>query len=741
MKITLKHKVIGLALSAALLPLVVMSLFICLEKSRIRATVRERVEALIRDNTDQIARDVYAMCESTNALVQRQVDSNLCVARMILNQKGGLTFDAQKSPWTAVNQLTRTEIQVELPKAMVEGKWLGQNVDGKKRTPVVDDVRNVAGCTCTVFQRMNKQGDMLRIATNVVGRDGQRDCNLHPGVESQQHRESGRGCRPQGGDVPRTGLGGRYLVFDRLRTDPRCRPYRGGHALRGREAQRGDQPPGSNPEHQGGEDGLCGRVRRQRGTARAIHRCQAGHPPGADRRRQLHGAGGQPFVQEITGEALQLPKGSVAHDEYDWQLPGESAPRRKLVAYTYFEPWDWIISPGSYLDDYENDWLAVESSLGRLLWYSLGAGLILSISMMGAAVLIGGRIADPISRITSVAQTIARGDLQTAAQSLKSLGGAHAAAAARKPAAARDAGDETGQLLAAMDTMTRNLSSLVGQVQYSGIQVTSSATEIAASAKELEATAVEQAASTTEVVASAKEISSTSGDLANTVEEVTGMASGTATLAAAGRQQLGSMETSMRQLADATCRISSRLSAIHEKAKNISTVVTTINKVADQTNLLSLNAAIEAEKAGEYGRGFSVVAREIRRLADQEGMATVDIAEMVKEMQTAVLAGVMEMDQFNVHVRQSVNGMVRVSTQQSRVIEQVQALEPRFGRINEGMQQQSQMARQISDSMVHLNAAARQTAASLSEFNKIAEQLNGAAHGLQEEVSRFKISS
>jgi hypothetical protein len=72
--------VIGLALSAAILPVVAMSLFIGLEKSRIRATVRERVEALIRDNTDQIAKDVYAMCESTNALVQRQVDGNLCLA-------------------------------------------------------------------------------------------------------------------------------------------------------------------------------------------------------------------------------------------------------------------------------------------------------------------------------------------------------------------------------------------------------------------------------------------------------------------------------------------------------------------------------------------------------------------------------------------------------------------------------------------------------------------------------------
>jgi len=453
------------------------------------------------------------------------------------------------------------------------------------------------------------------------------------------------------------------------------------------------------------------------------------------------GEDGRLFIQEITNAALLLPKGGVGHDEYDWQLPGESAPRRKLVAYTYFEPWDWIISPGTYRDDYENDWLAVESSLGRLLWYSVGAGLILSILMIAAAILIGGRIADPISRIMSVAQMIAGGDLRAAAQSLKTLTGAHEAEAARKPAAAPDARDETGQLLAAIDMMTRNLISLVGQVQYSGIQVTSSATEIAASAKELEATAAEQAASTTEVVTSAQEISGTSRDLANTMEEVTGMASGTATLAAAARQLLGSMETSMRELAAATCTISSRLSAINEKTNNISNVVTTIGNVADQTNLLSLNAAIEAEKAGEYGRGFSVVAREIRRLADQVAVATLEIEEMVKEMQTAVSAGVMEMDKFNAHVRHSVDEMGRISVQQSQVIEQVQSLEPRFERINEGMQQQSQMARQISDSMVQLNAAARQTAASLSEFNKVTEQLNSAAHGLQEEVSRFKVNS
>ena len=92
----------------------------------------------------------------------------------------------------------------------------------------------------------------------------------------------------------------------------------------------------------------------------------------------------------------------------------------------------------------------------------------------------------------------------------------------------------------------------------------------------------------------------------------------------------------MRQVMDAAGSINAKLAVLNEKAGNINQVVTTITKVADQTNLLSLNAAIEAEKAGEYGRGFAVVATEIRRLADQTAVATYDIEQMVKEIQSAV---------------------------------------------------------------------------------------------------------
>ena len=113
---------------------------------------------------------------------------------------------------------------------------------------------------------------------------------------------------------------------------------------------------------------------------------------------------------------------------------------------------------------------------------------------------------------------------------------------------------------------------------------------------------------------------------------------------------------------------------IREKAENINVVVTTITKVADQTNLLSINAAIEAEKAGEHGRGFLVVAREIRRLADQTAVATLDIENIVRLMQDAVSAGVMQMDKFSGEVRAGVQRVAEISAQTGQIIEEVRAL-------------------------------------------------------------------
>lgn len=123
------------------------------------------------------------------------------------------------------------------------------------------------------------------------------------------------------------------------------------------------------------------------------------------------------------------------------------------------------------------------------------------------------------------------------------------------------------------------------------------------------------------------------------------------------------METTIKSMEEATQIVSAKLGTINEKANNITSVVTTITKVADQTNLLSLNAAIEAEKANEYGKGFAVLAREIRRLADQTAVATLDIDQTIKEMRSVVTAGVMGMEDFAEKVHNSVEEVRKVGAQ------------------------------------------------------------------------------
>ncbi len=272
-------------------------------------------------------------------------------------------------------------------------------------------------------------------------------------------------------------------------------------------------------------------------------------------------------------------------------------------------------------------------------------------------------------------------------------------------------------------------------------QVNTSSSEMAATLKEQQASANEVASTTVEISATAKEISATAKELGKTMNDVASVSDQSSQLASGGQAGLGRLETTMRQIMEATANISAKLAILSEKTANINSVVTTINKVADQTNLLSLNAAIEAEKAGEYGQGFGVVATEIRRLADQTAVATYDIEQMVKEMQSAVAAGVMGMDKFNEEVRRGTDEVGKVTTQLGDIIEQVQTLSPRFESVNEGMKSQSAAAGQISDALGQLGETAQQSAQALRQNTEAIEQLSLAARGLHETSMRFKAKS
>jgi methyl-accepting chemotaxis protein len=301
--------------------------------------------------------------------------------------------------------------------------------------------------------------------------------------------------------------------------------------------------------------------------------------------------------------------------------------------------------------------------------------------------------------------------------------------------------DETGDLLRAIGTMNGNLNRLVGDVKQAGIQMHSTATQLAATSREQESVANTFGTSANQIAAAVKEISATSGELLGTMNEVGEVAGGTAEVATAGQTGLEDMETTMRGLDEATGAIAGKLAVINEKAASINTVVTTITKVADQTNLLSVNAAIEAEKAGEYGVGFLVVAREIRRLADQTASATLNIERTVQEMQSAVSAGVMEMDRFADQVRRSVSNVSDIGHQMGQIIERVNANVTSFERVNEGMNSQSEGAEQISQAMGQLTAGAAQTMEATGEYARAADDLQSAIASLKSSIASFQLKS
>jgi methyl-accepting chemotaxis protein len=266
------------------------------------------------------------------------------------------------------------------------------------------------------------------------------------------------------------------------------------------------------------------------------------------------------------------------------------------------------------------------------------------------------------------------------------------------------------------------------------INLTSSATQISSSALHQQESVTTLMASSNQIASAAKEISATSQELLRTMVDIAEAAERTAGLAHEGRQGLKGMESSMQALSSASDSISSKLAAIRSKASRINSVVTAITKVADQTNLLSLNASIEAEKAGEAGAGFAVVAREIRRLADQSAIATLDIEQIVEEMQEAVASGVSEMREFSDAVQGGIGAAETIQGQFGAIIERVESIAPRYETVQQGMQNQSVGAKQISDAMWQLTETARQASDSVNDLNDVGRQLHEAVRILKERV-------
>ena len=297
--------------------------------------------------------------------------------------------------------------------------------------------------------------------------------------------------------------------------------------------------------------------------------------------------------------------------------------------------------------------------------------------------------------------------------------------------------DELGSLMLSLKSMNEKLFNLVSNVKRSTEEITKTADNIEVYTQDEKDKTSDFLELTNEIVKTVKSISQTSMGLVKTMKEINEAAQHTTELADSGRSGLSNMVEAMHHLQDSTKTIASKFSVLNDKANNINSVVTTINKVADQTNLLSLNAAIEAEKAGEQGLGFAVVATEIRRLADQTAIATLDIEQMVKEVQEAVSSGVLGMENFSKEVNRSIEDVASLGKQLSQIIEQVKTLITRFESVSGGVDNQLTGAQEVSQFISKLSASVEETSNSLKTFHLSTKSLKNYTQVLPDEVAYF----
>jgi methyl-accepting chemotaxis protein len=364
-----------------------------------------------------------------------------------------------------------------------------------------------------------------------------------------------------------------------------------------------------------------------------------------------------------------------------------------------------------------------ESNLQLASSATVLSGIVMGVGILSALALglfLAQAIGVPIRALASQAETIASGDLTVQIE--------------------QKTQDEIGQLAGSFRKMVEGLRETIGQVGEASAAVASASSEISSSTEEMAAGAQEQTSQASEVASAVEEMT-------KTIVENSKNASGTADTAKqakASAQQGGNVvdETvqGMKRIADVVNRSAETVKALGKSSNQIGEIIGVIDDIADQTNLLALNAAIEAARAGEQGRGFAVVADEVRKLAERTTKATKEIAGMIKAIQVDTAGAVTSMAEGTQQVDEGIKLADKAGISLKEIVEVSQKVTDMVAQIAAASEEQSSASEQISKNVEAISSVTNETASGVQQIARAAEDLNRLTENLQGLVARFKIS-
>ncbi|MDP9829205.1 methyl-accepting chemotaxis protein [Kineosporia succinea] len=607
-----------------------------------------------RDNElDSLTSQVYQLVGNAGAATQDRVNRANTVALADLAERGGLQLGGPDVTWNAVNQVSQKATTVSLPRVSVDGQWLGQNRNVKQGTPVVDSLAEKVGGAVTIFQRMNADGDLLRVATNVPNAEGKRAIGTY---------------------IPSVGADGKAnAVVAAIKAG---KPYRGVAQVVGTWYVTAYDPlknadgdvvgavffgvPQADAIKELTESVASTKIGQHGGisifsneTADRGRVIASGLPvTETDKPLEVTDADGTPYVQQIVDAAATLEEGQEWSANYN--LPGVDSPAAdSTVRVMYYAPYKWAIAVQTYNPDYAAASEALSDGRASMLTILAIAAVLLALVGGGLAWYWARRTANRLATLTGALDKVARRDLNVQVT---------------------EGTDEIGQMSKALNTAVGEIRSLLSDMATTATGVARAAGQVSTVGDEVSGAADAVAARTTHVATEAEDVARTMATMEAGSNEMSSAIS-----------EIARNATQAASVAQETVQRTEQARAVIDRLGNSSAqivdVVEVINAIAGQTNLLALNATIEAARAGEVGKGFAVVANEVKELARQTAEATVDVTSRVNAIKsdtddavaaiTAIGEAIERVSSFQEAIAGAVEEQSSVTSEMSRSVEVV----------------------------------------------------------------------
>ena len=412
---------------------------------------------------------------------------------------------------------------------------------------------------------------------------------------------------------------------------------------------------------------------------------------------------------------------------YVFKKPGEETTSPKLSYVAPIPGTSWYLGTGIYIDDIQTQKDLVhdqlDTAMNRLLIFG---GIVIGLYLLLIVVpftllLINKIIVGPIRKVSAAMLDIAEGQGDLTAR------------------IDYDAKDEVGQLAKGFNTFARKINNTIAMVANSATEVASASTEIAAVSDQMAGGLKQQSAQIHQISSAIEEMNASIVEVARKSDEASTQAKASGDIAEEGGLIVRQTVEGMQSIEHTVSQSAQAVNDLGKRGEQIGQIISVINDIADQTNLLALNAAIEAARAGEQGRGFAVVADEVRTLASRTHESTQEIQKVLKDLYASASDASDVMQDSESHVQESVAAAERTGESLQLITERVEAINKMSSVIASTAARQKNMSESIASSVSEIETTSQQTADSMKEVADETEVLTKVSKTLQKIAGQFRV--